>query len=257
MEELLKLIQERQSLRVPFDPDRKVAKQVLRQILEAGRWAPTAHNMQNFEIVVVDDKNILDQISKIENPASPAFIIESYQQLSFSKEELQNKKVGMLANAFPPSWSTPEVKKGIVPEEKTVTTLGKPVKAGPVMLIVLYDPGRRAPASEGDFFGVISLGCVMENMWLMAHALGVGFHVMSVLGTGRIPDKVKSILKIPDYFKVAFSCRLGYPVTVPEKYMSDRDSLGYALAEPDNYISVRRDIEDFAHHNEFGMKGID
>ena len=51
MPEILKLIQERQSTRGPFDMKRPVSKQDLRQILEAGRWAPTAHNMQNFEIM--------------------------------------------------------------------------------------------------------------------------------------------------------------------------------------------------------------
>jgi len=56
MQDILKLIQTRHSARMPFDPDRPVAKSDLQQILEAGRWAPTAHNMQNYEILVVDDK---------------------------------------------------------------------------------------------------------------------------------------------------------------------------------------------------------
>jgi hypothetical protein len=32
------------------------------------------------------------------------------------------------------------------------------------MLFVVYDPAKRAPASEGDFLGALSLGYVMENM---------------------------------------------------------------------------------------------
>ena len=55
MTDILKLIQQRQSTRVPYDPNRPVAKDDLRQIIEAARWAPTAHNMQNFGIIVVDD----------------------------------------------------------------------------------------------------------------------------------------------------------------------------------------------------------
>jgi len=31
-----------------------VRDEYLRQILEAARWAPTPHNMENFEIVAVD-----------------------------------------------------------------------------------------------------------------------------------------------------------------------------------------------------------
>ena len=64
MQNILKLIQERHSVRMPFDPDRPIARKDLRQILEAGRWTPSAHNMQNFEIVVVEDKKILEEIKK-------------------------------------------------------------------------------------------------------------------------------------------------------------------------------------------------
>ena len=56
MSEILKVIQERQSARVPYDPNKQVEKDDLKKILEAAKWTPTAHNMQNFEIIVVDDK---------------------------------------------------------------------------------------------------------------------------------------------------------------------------------------------------------
>ena len=52
MQNLLKIIQDRHSVRMPFDMQRPVARQDLEQILEAGRWAPTAHNMQNYEIII-------------------------------------------------------------------------------------------------------------------------------------------------------------------------------------------------------------
>jgi nitroreductase len=98
MQEILKLIQTRQSARTLFDAERPVAKQDLIQILEAGRWAPTAHNMQNFDILVVDDPALLDAIGNINAPISETFIRENYQQLSFSEEELLSKKTGTDSN---------------------------------------------------------------------------------------------------------------------------------------------------------------
>lgn len=71
--DILKLIQQRQSSRVPFDSRRPVSKEDLRQILEAGRWAPTAHNMQNFEVLVVDDKKALEKIGNIKSSISVEF----------------------------------------------------------------------------------------------------------------------------------------------------------------------------------------
>jgi nitroreductase len=107
MSEILKVIQERHSSRVPFDREHPVAKQDLLQILEASRWAPTAHNMQNFEIIIVDDKSKLEKLGNIESRISEDFLRENYQQLSFSEEELAQKKTGILGTMFPPSWRTP------------------------------------------------------------------------------------------------------------------------------------------------------
>jgi nitroreductase len=86
----------------------------------------------------------------------------------------------------------------------------------------------------------MSLGCVMENMWLMAQELGIEFHILSVFSGNSVEKEVKRILKIPEYMKIAFGCRLGYPVS-----------------KPSEYLRVRRDVESFAHHNQFGNTGID
>ena len=48
MQELIQLIQTRQSARLLFDPGRPLHQNDLQYILEAGRWAPTTHNMQYF-----------------------------------------------------------------------------------------------------------------------------------------------------------------------------------------------------------------
>jgi len=234
MKEVLQLIQERQSLRIPFDLERPIAKQDLRQILEAGRWAPTAHNMQNFEMIIVDDKRLLEAMGNITVPISDAFIRESYQQLSFSEEELLRKKVGLLSTTLRPAVRTPEAKLGESINEKALRFFGRPV------IIVVYDSNKRAPASEGDFLGIMSLGCVMENMWLMAYSMGIGFQIVLSLRSELVEKEVKSILKIPEYLKIAFAFRLGYPISAPTKS-----------------LRVRRDVEDFTHYNQFGNKGHD
>jgi nitroreductase len=237
MQDALKLFQGRQSDRIPFDPERPIAKQDLRQILEAGRWAPTAHNMQNFEIDVVDDKKLLQAIGDVERPISDAFIEENYRQLSFSEEELLRKKVGLLATMFPPAWRAPRVKQDDAGNREEIS---RPFPSCPVLLVVVYDPRKRAPASKGDFLGIMSLGCLMENMWLMAHSLGIGFHVMSALSADIVEKEVKRILDIPQYLKIAFAVRLGYPLSTPPRY-----------------LRVRREVEDFTHHNRFGNPGLD
>jgi nitroreductase len=238
MQELIKLIQERRSSRITYDLERTITNEDLKQILEAARWTPTAHNMQNYEIVVVDDKKLLKDIGDIKFPVSETFIKENYQQMSFSEEELMRKKVGVLGTMFPPFMRNPDFK---IEDAKEIENpfMKELVKTSTVLLIVLYDPGKRAPASEGDFLGILSLGCLMENIWLMANSLGISLHILSTLNSEGVEIEVKKILNIPEELKIAFSCRLGYPKT-----------------EPGKYLRVRRDIDDFTHHNIYGNKGI-
>jgi nitroreductase len=235
--EISDVIHMRHSERVPFDPEHPVADSDLRTILEAARWAPTAHNMQNFQIIVVDDKATLAAIGRVRGGTSEEFIRENAAQLSFSEDELIRKSTGLIATMFPPSWQHPEGG----PEEATDVEHGfldATMRSCPVVAIVVYDTRQRAPASEGDFLGIMSLGCVMQNMWLTAEALGIGMQIMSVFSAQHVEEDLRKILSIPEHIKIAFACRLGYP-----------------SGEPGRYLRVRREIENFTHRNAFGALG--
>ena len=240
MQDLLKLIKERQSSRTPFDANRPVSKEHLQQILEAASWAPTAHNMQNFEVMVVDDKKLLKDIGSIEFPTSETFIRENYKQLSFSEEELKKKKTGVLGTMFPKSWLNPVFIPSRADDDETehpAMERHNRLLTCPTLVMILYDRSRRAPASEGDFLGIMSLGCVVENMWLMASSLGIGLHVVSSLSSDQVESEIKRMLNIPGHLSIAISFRLGYPTAAVR------------------YLRIRRDIKDFAHYNDFG-KGL-
>ena len=68
---------------------------------------------------------------------------------------------------------------------------------------------------------------------------GISFQVLSAFKADAVEKEVKSILNIPEYLKIAFACRLGYPISTPIKY-----------------LRVRRDVKDFTHYNQFGNKGL-
>lgn len=236
MQDLLTLIKNRHSSRISFAPEHMVSRYDLHKILEAGSWAPTAHNMQNFEVVIVNDKKLIESIASVKAPTSLTFVKENYKQLSFSEEELKAKKTGVLGTMFPPAWRKPDVKESDITNADRDSFMREELNTTPVLGIVLYDPSRRAPASEGDFLGIISLGCVMENMWLMANALGIDFHIVSSLSNGPYEKEIKQLLKIPAKLLIAYSFRLGYAV------------------KPVRYLRVRRGVEDFTHLNKYGEK---
>src|SRR5512133_2874 len=55
------LIKNRESIR-NYDPDRPVPREVLERILEAGRLAPTASNIQPFRFLVVSSPEMLGKV---------------------------------------------------------------------------------------------------------------------------------------------------------------------------------------------------
>ena len=230
-QELLRLIKERKSSRGLFDENRPIDPAFLQDLLEAATWAPTAHNMQNFEIIVVDDKAVLQELSELESTVTSVFIKENYRQLSFSEEKLKQKRAGLLAGQFPPVWLNEDAQQGKA--EPVQSQLGEPIRRGPVLLLILYDPSRRAPASEGDFLGVMSLGFMLENIWLMTTAQGIGLHIVSAFGNEPLASAVKELLGIPPELSITLGVRLGYPV------------------EEDNRLRVRREVTDFVSHNKY------
>jgi len=226
---VVKTIEERQSDRITYDLKRPVAKQDLRKILEAARWAPSPHNMQNFEIIIVDDKKLLKSIQDIYLKPSGSFHKRlqrsGHDAYASSEEELLRKKYGI----FVPT------------DEKMRSNQRRAIQLGPVLGVITYDPEKRPPHGrvEADFLNNIGLGCVLENVWLMAHSLGLSFQVMSVLG-GPAGEDVKRVLDIPKRLRIAFGFRLGYAIQTPTRApIRSR---------------VRREVKDFAHHNHYGNR---
>ena len=190
--------------------------------------------MQNFEILVIDDKNVLEKLGNITTCPSPEFIRENFDQLSMTEEELRRKKVGILGIQFPHAWRD-KAKLEEAMNDKTPGTLSDTMKGSPAVIVVVYDTRKRAPASERDVLGTLSLGCLMENMWLMADTLKVGFQIMSVF-SGPVQKDIRKILNIPDPMAVSYAIRLGYP------------------AVQSKYVRVRRDPEAFVYRNAYGKK---
>jgi nitroreductase len=234
MSEILKVIKERQSCRVPFDPNIPVSKENLMQILEAAQWAPTGHNMQNYEIMIIDDKTILEKIKTVKSCVLEEFLLDNYKHLSFSEEELKRKKVGILSTGFPPDWVDPAKFSQIA--NSAPIPLSNSIRGSPTLLVILYDPSKKAPALAVDIYGFIGLGCLMENIWLTSQDLGISMQILSLSATVSVEKELKQILGIPNDLRIAYTIRLGYPAIHTES------------------LRVRRDIEDFTHYNQYLRK---
>src|SRR5208282_2413457 len=134
--DLLRLIQERRSQRGPYDPQHSISRENVGRVIEAARWAPTAHNMQNFQVVVVDDGEVLQAVGSMNFSLSEEFVRENYRHLSFSEEELAAKKVGILGTMFPPFMRKPDFRlSDLTEEEKRGMAARVPLQASSVLLV--------------------------------------------------------------------------------------------------------------------------
>jgi nitroreductase len=224
------LLEERCSTRAPYDPSRLVTSKELALVLDAARWAPTAHNMQNFMLVVVDDPNVLAALGTVRSAISPTFITENYLQLSFTPEQLKARRTGILGTQFPSSWCTDNP--DAAPKDAS-RALSEVIAGAPTIILVLFDPTHRAPASEHDALGMISIGCVLENMWLAASAAGLDVQIASAFAGEATEAEVARILEIPPPWRTALALRLGHAI------------------EPVRQLRVRRLAEQFVHYNRF------
>lgn len=182
------LIESRHSARGAFNPDRRVTEIELAHLVEAARWAPTADNLQNFQLAVIDEPAVLAVLGAI--PAGDA-------------------------------------------ARDGRRTLGELIAGAPMVMVVVFDPTACAPASDCDALGAISLGCVLENLWLEAHSLQLDLQVMSAFSAAGVAPEVARVLGVPPPWLVAYALRLGHALSA---------------AHPPR---VRRAPEDFVHRNGF------
>ena len=147
------VIHGRRSIRVY--QERKVERHLIEQVLEAGRWAPSACNRQGWHFLVIDDN-----------------------------EEKQRVFQGI---------SNPDPHKALA--------------GGTVLIYVLYD-GRLNPEKHAN---VQSAAAAIQNMLLMAHALGLGACWYSSFCDGV----VRRHYQIPDHYLIVAAVTLGYPARPP------------------------------------------
>ncbi|ABN69218.1 nitroreductase [Staphylothermus marinus F1] len=68
-EELINFLKTRRSIR-KFKSE-KIPDEILLKILDTARYSPSAHNSQPWKFVIIDDRQILDRLSKIHGGAKP------------------------------------------------------------------------------------------------------------------------------------------------------------------------------------------
>ncbi|NHI94154.1 MAG: hypothetical protein EAX96_16810 [Candidatus Lokiarchaeota archaeon] len=235
------LVKFRRSSRWVFSTKKQIPDDELKKILEAARYAPTPHNRQPFEIIVVKDRNVIKQISEIRFKLG----MEEIKQHAFwtkSVEELESIGIGVQPEVLPKFVldlkDHPELINDDDFWDRTMSMYALLMQASSVLMFILYDPTIPGIGPLKNVWGMLSVGAVMQNIWLAANNLGISVHVAS--GQTMTIDakrKIFDILEIPKKYKLMILFRLGYETKF------GRYGTPY-----------RRKIENFVHLDKFSNK---
>ena len=139
-------------------------------VLRAGQWSPSAGNFQPVRYVVLRDRQRLRELDRI------------------ARESVQ-----VSAHWFP------HYRDG-APEHPDWTRV-------PLAIALIADPTKGGPHIHGEATHVIGGGLAAQNMWLMAHGLGLG----TTLVTHWIEEKVKVLIDCPRNWDLVGVMPLGVP----------------------------------------------
>jgi len=176
--------------------DKPVPETLIRRVLEAGRFAPSAGNCQPWKFIVVTDKALIEEMNQaIYNVLNALYI-------TYKHDELVKNLVALYeANPDPGEFDPRVILGGIggIAKKHTEVFLGAPV-------VILLTGDERAVAGPD-----INIGICGQNMNLVANSLGiracwVGFSV----AINMLPA-LKEKLGIKEPWKVVSALVLGYP----------------------------------------------
>lgn len=200
--EVEKVILERRSVR--NYKKKQVPENLVRRILEAGRYAPSTGNYQPWSFIVIRDKEVLDNIE--------SFISKQCKFLKF----LFDWKTSPLG---PVSWLLAQIVMRLMPNKMHPTPFGalfmiadgklKVFHDAPTVIILLKD---RRGVGKPD----IDIGICGQNIVLAAHSLGLGTCWIGFVELIRQMPNWKKRLGIEYPYEISEAIAVGYPVGHPD-----------------------------------------
>jgi F420 biosynthesis protein FbiB-like protein len=183
MSHLLDELGERRSVR-KYE-DRPVSKELIRKVLTAAGWAPSAHNAQPWRFIVLVDAQVKKR----------------------------------LAEAMAEAWAADMAKDGRSIEPETFKLQVGRFAGAPVLVLACFSmegmikfPDGQRQSYERDL-AIQSLAAAVENLLLAAHALGLG--ACWFCAPAFCKDTVREVLGIPAEVEPQALIAMGYPAEKP------------------------------------------
>lgn len=186
--------------------DKPVEEYLVKRILEAGRFAPSAGNNQSWKFVVIQDPKLIQEMTdhvvkmagwaaKLTNPSYPGAMITRGMSRFFMKHMTQ---------LYHPTGIT-----GLSALAKG--DLGLWHGASTVVLLLVDERGTGDPHLDAGIAGT--------NMVLTAHSFGLGTCWVSFASLLAISPRFRNLLGIAYPYRLATSIAIGYPKGIADGFV--------------------------------------
>ncbi|NLT95298.1 MAG: nitroreductase [Clostridia bacterium] len=189
--DLIQGIMERRSIRQFLD--KEVPNEDLEEIIRIASWAPSGANQQMWKFIIVKNKNILDQMSRL-----VADKIDRLAEETGYSELVRMKAYSTFFNKAP----------------ATIAVFMEPYKnkAEEVLRAAGYSE-ERLQRLRGNA-GIQSIGAVIQNILLAAHAKGYGTCWMCAPIIAA--PEIEKILEVEEPWQLKALIPIGKPASIPK-----------------------------------------
>jgi nitroreductase len=207
--------------------NKKVSNEHIETLIKMASHAPSHFNSQPWRFIAVTDEDTIAKIAKIGGDAmvqlmeDGRFWRQYRRYFRFSEEEIEKTKDGIHIDHLPavlkPFVRTIFSEKGgkVMAKFKVPRMLGndeeKLISSSPMLFIITLTKDEYKKEELSGFYSVISMGAVIQILWLATTALGMGMQFIST--PGEIPEmwkEISQIVNIPDDYELMAVFRMGY-----------------------------------------------
>ena len=237
--------------------NKKVLKEHKELLVNMASHSPSHFNSQPWRFIIIEDESIIKKIAKIAGDSmvqlmdDGRFWKQYRKYFRFSEEEIEKTKDGIHIDHLP-SFLKPFAKSifseaggKVISRFRVSRILGndeeKLVATSPLLFVILLTKDEYKKEELSGFYSVISMGAVIQTLWLTTTAVGMGMQFIST--PGEIPDnwkKISEMLKISGDYEMMAVFRMGY--TDPDM---KRPSIDWKSSQ-------RKGIDELAFSDFFG-----
>ncbi|HAY33841.1 MAG TPA: nitroreductase [Bacteroidetes bacterium] len=239
--------------------DKEVSEEHIELLIRMASHSPSHFNSQPWRFIIIDDKEIIKKIAVTAGDAMTELMDDGrfwkqYRKyFRFSEEEMEMTKDGIHIDHLP-AFLKPFAKSifseaggKIISRFKVSRILGndeeKLVSTSPLLFAIVLTKEEYKKEELSGIYSVISMGAVIQTLWLVTTSVGMGMQFIST--PGEIPEKwkvVSDLLKVNDDYELMAVFRMGYTDPEIKRPVIDWKS------------SQRKEPEEIAFRNKFGGK---